>query len=157
MYSSICIKPYHLPILVAMAFVLLTQSDARIPKKIRVLPHPQLLHHHNHKKEASDHASPTPSPLESPENIVDFTKRMYNELGRDHGNATLVSEAFKSEFDELNSLTDGNFGRSLIELFEIRMMDLQRSIKYARRMRDAVGQLTYDTIECVACTPKPSV
>jgi hypothetical protein len=157
MYSSLCVKPYHLPIFVAMAFVLLTHSDARVPKKTRVQGHPQLLHHSKNKPHAKNASVPHGI---SPDNVVFISKRLYQELGHDHdhwnASSAHVSEEFRGEFDQLNSYTDGELGRTLVELFEIRMMDLQTSIKHARRMRDAIAQLV-DTAACVLCTPKPSV
>lgn len=143
--------------MIAMVFVLLTQSDARMPRK----PHhpstgkPQLLHHRHKKLHA---AATTRSPY--PEQVVAFSKRMYSELGgKAQGNITLVSEEFQSEFDQINNSTHGDMGRSLISLFEIRMLDLQQSIHHARRMRDAVQRLVggEEAWACVLCDSKTSV
>ena len=149
MYSSLCIKPYHLPIMVTMAFVLLTQSDARMPRKPRVITgKPQLLH----KKTALAHVNPG---FLAPSQVVDFSKRMYKELGgKNSGNITLTSEDFQAEFDQINVLSHGELAKSLSSLFEIRMLDLQLSIRHARKLRDAVDQLVKNSPlppDCVSC------
>ena len=144
--------------MIAMVFVLLTQSDARMPRKPH---HPstgqsQILRHHPHQKL---HAAAT-TPSLYPEQVVAFSKRMYSKLGgKAQGNVTLVSEEFQSEFDQINNSTHGDLGRSLISLFEIRMLDLQQSIHHARRMRDAVQRLVggEEGWGCVLCESKTSV
>lgn len=128
MYCSPFVKPYHLPILVAMSFILLTHtSDARVTNRVKK-------HHHtNHT--TSPAVKPTPF---LPQKIIAFTRKMYSELG--NSTEMHVTPHFQNEFDQLDAYTNGQLGHTLSALFEMRLIDLQMSIRRARIMRDAVHQ-----------------
>ncbi len=70
--------------------------------------------------------------------IVSFTKTLYKELGDNWGNSTAVADKFHDKFIELNSTSDGQLGSTLSALLEIRMADLQASIRHARKMRSVI-------------------
>jgi hypothetical protein len=81
---------------------------------------------------------------------VRFTKNLYKELGDHWGNATLVSDKYRDQFQQLNASTDGQLGQNLATLFEIRMLDLQASVRHARKMRaviEALGEKTADPVD----------
>lgn len=148
MLSTLGIKPYHLPILIAMSLVLLRHSDARVPKK----PHPiadrvRLLH----KRKSLP--PPIPPPAVSREELLGFSKRVYKEAWR--ANATLVTADFQKEFDILNESTDGNLGKTLTAVFELRLIELQYSVRHARAMLDMVNHLIgQPTADCLSCNPE---
>ena len=83
------------------------------------------------------HASPA-HPSNS--DIVDFTKRIYSSLGG-KSVADLATD-FKVEFETLNS--DGSLGETLSSLSAMRLDDLQRSIRHAKKMRDLLNLLDKD-------------
>jgi hypothetical protein len=74
--------------------------------------------------------------------IVSFTKTLYKELGDNWGNSTAVADKFHDEFVELNSTSDGQLGSTLSALLEIRMSDLQASIRHAKKMRSVILEFT---------------
>jgi hypothetical protein len=163
MYSSLYIKPHHVPILVAMTFVILIHdSDARMPKKHRpVTGKPQLLHYQ--KQHFVNTPPPSPPPPVSgsllAEQVVAFSRHMYKDFAQHkahlHGNNTLMSDILQDEFRQLNTYTNGGLSEHLSALFEIRLLDLQQSIRHARKMRDAVRQLSLgEEVDCVLCPPK---
>jgi len=70
--------------------------------------------------------------------ILQFTKRIYKDLGNNMGNVTRTTDKFKEEYDDLENVTDGRLGPALSSLLEMRMLDLQASIRHARRMHQVV-------------------
>lgn len=88
---------------------------------------------------------PTPSPtLSQPavnkqDLILQFTKKLYKDLGNNMGNITRTTDKFQEEYDELDTITDGRLGPALTSLLEIRMLDLQASIRHARRMHQVLN------------------
>jgi hypothetical protein len=82
----------------------------------------------------------TPEPsLEHPSasDIVSFTKRLYSAAGRKD---TLgVVDDFRNEYATLN--WDGTLGGKLEALQEMRLMDLQTSVRHAKKMRDLIALL----------------
>ena len=79
----------------------------------------------------------TSKPLD-PDAVVRFTKNLYKDLGKDWGNSTAVADKYRDKFSRLNATTEGQLGNTLASLFEIRMLDLQTSIKHARKMRSVI-------------------
>ena len=77
-----------------------------------------------------------------PEDVVRFTKSLYRELGGQWGNATVISDKYRERFEELNASTEGSLGQTLSALFEIRMLDLQASVRHARKMRKVIQTLS---------------
>jgi hypothetical protein len=73
-----------------------------------------------------------------PDAVVRFTKNLYKDLGNNWGNATLVADKYRDKFTRLNATTEGQLGSTLATLFEVRMLDLQSSIKHARKMRSVI-------------------
>jgi hypothetical protein len=80
-----------------------------------------------------------------PEAIVRFTKNLYKELGTNWDNTTSVTEKFRDKFAKLNATTNGELGETLASLLEIRMLDLQASIRHARKMRGVLEALEEKT------------
>jgi hypothetical protein len=87
-------------------------------------------------------ASHPTAPKLDPDDVVRFTKNLYKELGDHWGNTTLVSDKYRDQFQQLNASTDGQLGQNLATLFEIRMLDLQASVRHARKMRSVIQSFT---------------
>lgn len=81
--------------------------------------------------------TPLPTTLD-PDDVVRFTKTLYKELGNNWGNTTTVTDKFRDRFRDLNETTEGQLGQTLAALFEIRMLDLQASVRHARKMRTVI-------------------
>ena len=78
------------------------------------------------------------APKLDPDDVVRFTKNLYQELGDHWGNATAISDKYRDQFQNLNASTDVQLGDTLSALFEIRMLDLQASVRHARKMRSVL-------------------
>ena len=50
------------------------------------------------------------------------------------GNSSRIAEKYRGEFEQLDAHTGGRLGQTLNSLIEIRMLDLQASIRHAKRM-----------------------
>jgi hypothetical protein len=74
-------------------------------------------------------------PEVAPEDIVRFTKNVYKELGNSWNNTDAVIDKYRPQFQELNQTSSGQLGQTLTSLLEIRMLDLQASVRHARKMR----------------------
>lgn len=81
--------------------------------------------------------STTPIPVFRPSDIVSFSKLMYSSLAS--GNAAMLAERFRSTFDSLNQ--DEKLGETLDIMYDMRLMDLQASIRHARKMKDVIELL----------------
>jgi hypothetical protein len=142
------IKPIHIvraPLLFAL-FLVLSLSEARVAKSLSK----SFLRH-----KGKEHGPPhVPQGVIVGSQIADFSKRMYGELGRVHGNVTHTVREFQGEFEELNTFSSGELANTLSALLEIRLLDLQMSIRHARVMRDAIGVLVG---ECAQCAPQAGV
>lgn len=147
------VKPYHLPILITMAFVLLSQSDARVGKKTKPsLSKPFLRHKGKQQEHGPGMIQPydaTVHPISS--QIIGLSRRLYMELGRENGNITLVSDEFQDEFSQLNTATNGELGDALSAMTELRLLELQSSIRHARIMQRAVEKMLS---VCPLCSPQ---
>lgn len=71
----------------------------------------------------------------NPEEVVSFTKNLYKDLGASWNNTDAVVDKYRPQFVELNQTSDGQLGQTLSSLLEIRMLDLQASVRHARKMR----------------------
>jgi hypothetical protein len=80
-----------------------------------------------------------------PDAVVRFTKNLYKELGSDWDNTTSVAEKYRDKFNQLNETTHGELGDTIASLLEIRMLDLQASIRQARKMRGVLGVFAEDS------------
>jgi hypothetical protein len=156
MGSKLCIKPYHLPVLLAVSLVLLSCSDARIPRK----PHigsgpPALLRRHLKQIPNSD-----PNATSSPDAII-FTKHLTSVSPGDiHDNITTVTlavaeGALQRDFEELNVFTKGLLSNTLSELLEWKLLELQVAVRHARQAKDDFDQMTLaaDAVACPLCNP----
>lgn len=86
-------------------------------------------------------AGETPSPLTNyyPSNsdVVGLSKRIYASVG---SKAPVdLAKDFKGEYETLN--VDGTLGPKLDALYEMRLDDLQRSVRHAKKMRDLLDVL----------------
>jgi hypothetical protein len=73
-----------------------------------------------------------------PEDVVRFTKNLYRDLGASWNNTSDVTDKYRPAFRQLNESTAGMLGQTLSSLLEIRMLDLQASVRHARKMRTVV-------------------
>jgi len=88
---------------------------------------------------------PSPSPPQAtPQQdlVVQFTKKMYKDLGNNWNNASRVADKYRGEFDQLDQTTGGRLGETLNSLMEIRMLDLQASVRHAKRMHRLIDNFT---------------
>lgn len=74
-------------------------------------------------------------PEVDPESVVRFTKNLYKDLGNSWNNTVDVADKYRPEFLVLNQTSGGQLGQTLSTLLEIRMLDLQASVRRARKMR----------------------
>lgn len=83
--------------------------------------------------------SPAAAKLD-PDEVVSFTKNLYKDLGSNWNavNASVVTDKYRNQFQHLNESTAGQLGETLAALFEIRMLDLQASVRHARKMRAVI-------------------
>jgi hypothetical protein len=82
-----------------------------------------------------------------PDEVVRFTKSLYKDLGNSWNNATAVADKYRDKFLALNATTEGQITQTLGTLFEIRMLDLQASVRHARRMREVIGSFVDKTAQ----------
>jgi hypothetical protein len=81
----------------------------------------------------------TPEPVAGhPSDIVSFSKQMYSSLAA--GTAVEIAEHFKSTFDSLNQ--DKRLADELNIVYDMRLMDLQASIRHARKMKEVLSILS---------------
>ena len=85
---------------------------------------------------------PAKKPELDPQDVVSFTKNLYKDLGASWNNTSDVTDKYKPAFRELDKSTDGALGQTLASLLEIRMLDLQTSVRHARKMRAVVESLS---------------
>lgn len=86
------------------------------------------------------------------EDLVSFTKRIYSALGSiDNYKKTTeeLADDFKGEYATLN--WDGSLGEKLEALQEMRLLDLQLSVRHARKMRDLL-----DILDVGPASPHPN-
>jgi hypothetical protein len=58
------------------------------------------------------------------------------------GNSSRIAEKYRGEFEQLDAHTGGRLGQTLNSLIEIRMLDLQASIRHAKRMHRLIDDFT---------------
>ena len=110
------------------------------PAPAGVEPIPVILPRSITKIRHSHHDTPdtdTPSNAPHPTTIVGFYKRLYASAGTE--NTTALVEHFRPAFDELNQ--DGMLGDTLNIIYDMRLNDLQTSVKHARKMKEIVDLL----------------
>lgn len=143
------VKPIHIPILLAVGIALLSQSDARSSKTLKKTVG---YHQQNHKvsgmRRIVNKQHPLPSQVLG--RIDNFSRRVYMDLGKSDWNATATADVFGAEFAQLNIRTGGVVGEALSTLVELRLLDLQMSVRRARLMRDVVGIMLDN---CTLCIP----
>jgi hypothetical protein len=152
--------------LLCVSLLLLVAAEARVPRKPHTIGEkPKLMRHGlshpqsgNEKASESPTLTPTPTPAAMghnnkplPSDMVDFSKRIYRAMGRH--NATLVVNEFKSQFDELNGKTDGELGKTLGAVFEVRLLELQQSVRHAKAMLEVINDLSDAATGCILCDP----
>ena len=69
--------------------------------------------------------------------IVGFSKHLYSSLATE--NVTTITEHFRPAFKTLNQ--DGMLGDTLSIIYDMRITDLQTSIKHARKMKEIIDIL----------------
>ena len=90
--------------------------------------------HHRSKKHGPPALPNNSQPVAS--QVLEFSRRLYTESG--HGHNETLSPELARDFAELNTLTDGALGGTLTSLFELRLLDLQLSVRHARAILDKI-------------------
>jgi len=99
---------------------------------------------------------PAKKPELDPQDVVRFTKNLYKDLGASWNNTSDVTDKYKPAFRELDKSTDGALGQTLASLLEIRMLDLQTSVRHARKMRAVVESLSASDQPILATVTAPA-
>lgn len=99
--------------------------------------------------------TPVPGPVHTPapdqkglddsskqDQVIKFTKKLYRDLGGHFANLTSVADKYQGEFDQLDQHTGGKLAETLSTLSELRLLDLQTSIRHARRMHKLIDEIT---------------
>ena len=125
--------PLHLPVLLSLTLTLVVDASDGPPDSL--LTHLRPL------------VTPRPSPpsqsaLQQQDVVLQFTKKLYKDLGNYRGNTTMVVDKYQDEYERLDKRTGGGLRETLSTLFEIRMLDLQASIRHARQMRKVLDEFT---------------
>lgn len=137
---TVCIQPRHVPLLVITSLIMIAASDARMPKKARPIGEKIRILHATETKDVK------------PSDVVIFSKNLYARMGRE--NATQVVDEFQPEFDELNHDMHGHLGQTLGTLFEMKLMDLQQSVRHAKAMLDVIDHMEHEKPPCLECNEK---
>lgn len=101
-------------------------------------------------------STPVPGPAQPPtppeqnglddsskqDQVIKFTKKLYRDLGGHFANLTSVADKYQGEFDQLDQHTGGKLAETLSTLSELRLLDLQASIRHARRMHKLIDEIT---------------
>lgn len=116
--------PRHLPIFIAAVTSLFLHADAGKS--------------HSYK---TQHAVQLATPALDPHAVVRLTKNLYRDLGLNDGNVTTTAEKYRAKFRDLNVTADGQLEKYLASVFEIRMLDLQASIRHAKQMQAVIEEL----------------
>lgn len=163
MYQTLCLRPSHLPILLCLSLLLIASTEARVPRKPHTVGEkPKLMRHGvpptqamNEKEGPSPrttHPRVTHDKNHLPEDMIDLSKRIYSAMGKQ--NTTLVVNEFKPQFDDLNQRSEGELGKTLGAAFEVRLLDLQQSVRHAKAMLEVINELSDAATGCVLCDPE---
>lgn len=142
MPAALCIQPRHVPILLIMSLLMIAASDARVPKK----PHQPINEKVRILHKTKKHHDIKPS------DVVIFSKNLYASMGS--RNATRVVEEFQPKFNELDQNMHGHLGQTLETLFEMKLMDLQQSVRHAKAMLDVITHMAPGSPPCILCEQK---
>lgn len=72
--------------------------------------------------------------------VSPFFKQLYKALGDRDGDVQSVVDAYRGRFQALD--TDGHLGAKLTALLDIRVLDLETSLKHIRTMYAVIGALS---------------
>lgn len=121
--------PPHLPIFLALSMATLIESRVGPPDSIMTSLRPLVT--------LNESPLTTPVPEGDQDSVLKFTKRVYRDLGGKWAGA----DKYRGEYHQLNLQTGGHLGETLTALLDLRMLDLQESVKHAKRMREVVDDL----------------
>jgi hypothetical protein len=123
----------HLPVLLALSLPLMVHASDGPPDSLLT-----------HLRPLVTPRPPGPPSKSAPQQdvMLQFTKKLYKDLGNYRGNTTMVVDKYQDEFDMLDKRTGGGLRETLSTLFEIRMLDLQASIRHAKQMRKVIDEFT---------------
>lgn len=76
-----------------------------------------------------------------PDDVVQFTKNLYKDLGHAWNNTSDLTDKYRPEFEQLDLSANGTLKQTLSSLLAIRMLDLQASVRHARKMQTVVDSL----------------
>lgn len=134
-------SPLHLPVLLALSLSLPVDASDGPPDALLTHLRPLVTPRPSPPRNQSP---PPPSDLlPRQDSIVQFTKKLYKDMGSSLGkNATMLADKYQGEFEQLDVHTGGRLGETLSTLLEIRLLELQASIRHARKMRQIIDEFT---------------
>jgi hypothetical protein len=97
----------------------------------------QMYHQNSVNLEEEYNTTPEPA-APRPGDVVGLSKQIYSSLAS--GDAAEIAERFRPAFDGLNH--DNKLGDTLSILYDMRLMDLQASVKHARKMKEVITILS---------------
>jgi len=122
-------RPPHLPIFLALSMVPIIES--------RIDPRDSIMTQLRPLTTSLDPPETSPVPEIDQDSVLKFTRRVYGDLvGKWPG-----VDKYRGEFKQLNLQTDGHLGETINALLDFRMLDLQASVKRAKRMREVIDDL----------------
>lgn len=109
------------------------EDDSHPDAKLRHQPKPTPLQ----PMQPKDQDDWTTEAAPPPTNVIHFSKSLYSSLAAE--NATTLAQHFRPAFDSLNQ--DGRLADTLNILYDMRLMDLQTSVRHARKMKEIIDML----------------
>lgn len=82
-----------------------------------------------------------------PVEVVSFAKRVFHDFGENDGNITATAAQYQAEFDAANDQTDNKFSDEMLELFQLRAIDLEISLQRTRDMQKLISQLVGTSLQ----------
>ena len=133
--------PFHLPVFLALSVAPLVVANDGPPDSLLTYLKP-LATPYPFAPSRAPSPVPEQNPVTKADSVVQFTKKLYKDLGQNIMNTTLLADKYQTEFDQLDKHVGGRLGETLSALSEIRLLDLQASIRHARRMRRIIDEFT---------------
>lgn len=82
-------------------------------------------------------------PRGKPDTVARFAKSLYSEMEGSMGNVTYTVDKLRDRFDALNKTTHGMLETALDTFAEIRMLELQASVRQAKKMQAVLDALEW--------------
>jgi len=81
------------------------------------------------------------APFDINNEIANFVKAAYKDLGDNNGNVTRTVGNNQGDFNKLNSIMNGELGEVLSTVLDIRTLELEMSLEHTRTMQDVIAGL----------------